>query len=629
MGQDPMLRYFRSAAIVFAIFYLLSCSSIKKASVDPLLQAKAFIKQGEIEKALTLLEDSMDKDPKRLALSNYYRQQAAKSKQFERSISYFKNAVEAKHSKVNEMYYNLAFAYIDKIPSVGPMGAGFLSKRAIKQFQHVLNRDPEDWIATYGIGMNYLHWPDYFKKNDNAMIYLEKATALQKDSDTKPFYILTYIRLGDAYAKNGKLDKAYDVWQKGLKYFPGHQDLVTRNETSKENIGEAIRLLYNPNNSIGEINTDISVLWEAEVPVSLVPLASNPLQQAGIGGQLKGSEIQVGKGKIGLFSWFMRNLPFLSDKSKFKSVDMSSLGIGADGDTHDLASIVAHGMIMGFLSQFEEESAMEARRRADKLSAFHRPFFHEGLGMGYAATASLDDINELQELINALQEIDPNYTRLHLAGAGMWYGLESTNVRKVKDAFQRLGEFGQAYAYEGYGFSQTLFHFKNNPDLIKRGVELGVAQAHNFYHGAGRALWILSGQDLQAFHKRLQLIPEVYRDDAYSGYGMGVAFTKVETPNFVFSYLNQTNVNFDVSLFLTGVSMGLTIRNLGDSEYVSKVLASASPEDRCRAQRALEVGHGTLTSVAKHGGDLHNNWRGRIYNQITAQGPVSQWKACL
>lgn len=617
--------------VFFVIFFsgvIAGCSSVKKEGVDPLDTSRSLIEAGQLEAGLTLFEKSMDEEPHRLDLSNAYRFHASSNKQYERAVSYFKKAIEGKHERVNEMSYNLAFAYIDKIPSVGPMGAGFLSKRAIRQFENVLDREPDDWIATYGIGMNYLHWPDYFKKNDNAMIFLEKSVKLQT-REVKPFYILTYIRLGDAYAKNGFIDRAYGVWNEGLHAFPDHPDLVDRVNTHKDNIANAIRLLYNPNNSIGEINTDISVLWGEDIPDSLVPLTKNPLRQAGVGGQLKSSEIQVGEGKIGLFSWFMRNLPFLSDKSRFQSVDMSALGIDEEGKNHHLASIVAHGMIMGFLSQFEEESPAEARKRADNLSAFHRPFFHEGLGMGYAATASLDNMDELKNLIGKLEKIDPNYTRLHLAGAGMWFGLESGNSMKVKKAFAQLGDFGEAYAYEGYGFSQTLFYFKNNPELIEGGAALGQDAAHNFYHGVGRALWILSGEDTQAFYERIQKIPEAYQMDAMSGYGMGVAFTKIENPDFIFSFLNKADSNFKLDRFLTGVSMGLTIRDVGDSAYVKDMIATASVKNRCQIERALALGQSNLESNRHGKGDLHNDWRRRIQAEIVNEGPISVWKVCI
>ena len=223
--------------------------------------------------------------------------------------------------------------------------------------------------------MNYLHWPDYFKKNDSASTFLEKSLQLQQEEEIRPYFILTYIRLGDAYAKTGEIDKAYEIWQQGLQYYPDHKDLHDRVNTPKDKIGQAMIDLYNPNNSIGEINTDISVLWVADVPNDLVPLKKNSLKQAGVGGLIKGSKAKIGEEKIGLFAWFMRNLPFLSDKNNSANVDMSLLGIDNEGENRDLASVVANGMITGFLSQFEEETPDQARAKADRLTAYDRPLF--------------------------------------------------------------------------------------------------------------------------------------------------------------------------------------------------------------------------------------------------------------
>lgn len=625
-----MIRLTHKAATLLFVMIVQSCSTLNHEALDPLVEARGYIEGGQLESGLALLEKAMKNEPERLALSNYYRFQASKNKQYERSISYFKEAVESNLSEVDEMYYNLAFAYIDKIPSVGPMGAGFLSKRAIKQFEVVLERDPDDWAAVYGIGMNYLHWPDYFKKNDEAIAYLEKTLNLQQRlADMKPYYILTYIRLGDAYAKSGRFEDAYRTWHQGLVHYPEHSDLVSRVNTPTTEIADAIQQLYSPNNSIGKINTDIAVLWESQVPDTLVPLTDNALQQPGVGGLIKGAEVNTGVGEIGLFAWFMRNLPFLSDKAKFQNVDMSSLGIAADGKTQDLASIVAHGMIMGFLSQFEEESAVEARAKSEKLDTFYRPFFHEGLGMGYAATASLDDVGELKNLIVKLKEIDPRYTRLHLAGAGMWYGLESTGRNKVREAFGNLGAFGEAYAYEGYGFSQTLFHFKNRPEVILSGEALGDSAARSYYHGAGRALWILNGRNLEAFGETVERIPLRFRADAHSGYGMGVAFTNVQSPHLIFSLLEEAGDSLDWSQFLVGVSMGITIRDIADDQYIEMILADATSEDACRIHKALDLGRQSLAIASNDGGDQHADWRKRIYNEIVEYASATQWKACL
>ena len=616
-------------AVILLLFTACSMTS-KQAEKDPAEEAKLLIADGKPEDALTFLESAMLDDPTRLELSNMYRQESVKLKRHEESINYFKEQT-AKNNPVNEMFYNLAFAYIDKIPTVGPMGSGFLSKRAIAQFQLVLDREPDDWVATYGIGMNYLHWPDYFKKNDSASKFLEESLALQKQDQIKPYYILTYIRLGDAYAKTGEIDKAYQVWEEGLQNYPDHKDLLDRTQTSKDRIGQAMLDLYNPNNSIGEINTDISVLWEPEIPNDLVPLKKNSLKQGGVGGLITGSKAKLGEEKIGLFSWFMRNLPFLSDKNNSANVDMTLLGIENDAANRGLASVVANGMIMGFLSQFEEETPQQARTKADDLSAYDRPFFHEGLGMGYAATTSLDNVAELKNLINVLNKIDPNYTRLHLAGAGMWYGLEaSPDLEKVKKAFQYLGSFGEAYAYEGYGFAQTLFYYKRNPELLNIGVQLPTESAKSFYHGAGRALWILSGTELSEFTKRLSTLPEQYQADAYSGYGMGIAFTKAEEPELVFSFLNESDLETDhnIEQLLTGVSMGYVIRNIGSSDYVDKILNASSSANQCRITNTIKIAEDALTKVSKDSGDLHSDWRKAIFNELIDSNSAQQWRDC-
>lgn len=616
-----------NTSIAVSLLFLGGCASLSEKQFD-VDTAMSYFDSGDVEGGYAYLERSMEKDPTSLEISNLYRQMAVKNRQQDYAIEYFKTQVEDT-KVVDETFYNLAFAYIDKIPTVGPMGSGFLSKKAIAQFQHVLDRDATDWVAVYGIGMNYLHWPDYFKKNESAVEYLEKAKALQKDGSMRPYYILTYIRLGDAYAKIGEIDKAYETWQEGIALYPGHGDLEDRLSTPRSDVNEIILSVYNPNNSIGEINTDISVLWEETVPESLVPLKRNPLKQGGVGGLLRSAGAAPDGENIGLFSWFMRNLPFLSDKGQFASVDMSALGIAQANGTSDLASKVAHGMILGFVSQFEEDTALEAQNKSDRLQAFSRPFFHEGLGMGYAATASLEDPKQLETLIAQLKKIDPKYTRLHLAGAGMWYGLESNNIEKVQTVFSHLGEFGKAYAYEGYGFAQTLFYYKSNPEILRIGETLDPVSASTFYHGAGRALWILTGNDTSAMKKGFEQIPLPFRSDASSGYGMGVAFTKIDDPEFVFSHFDSNSSQINIDEYLTGVSMGWTIRNLNDSDYVGTMVASASPSTQCGIRRALSAGERSLEAVSdEFHGDLHRDWRNKIHESVGSVNSMSEWISC-
>jgi tetratricopeptide (TPR) repeat protein len=584
-------------------------------------QAQAMFARGDHEAGYVLLETTIEQAPGNLELGNFYRARIVEHGQEDRAISFFKKLTE-RGELPDEAYYNFAFAYIDKIPRVGPMGAGFLSKRSIAQFKIVQERRPEDWIANYGIGMNYLHWPDYFKKTEGALGYFEKCMEIQQSLPLRPQYLLTYLRMGDALVRGGQKDEAYRVWRQGLEKFPGHADLLDRVNTPPERIETAIRELYNPNNSIGAIDTDISILWASTVPASAVPLKRNTLRQAGVGGQLRGADAQLDRSQINLFAWFTRNLPYLSDRGSITKADMSLLGVERGTGLEGRINAIAFGMINGFMAQLEGETVEQLQARARAVDSFTRPFFHEGLGMGYAAAVSLDDIDELKRMEPAMREIDANFERLHLAGAGMWFGLEGArSTEQIAAALRQLGPFGEAYAYEGYGFARTLFYYKTNPEVVQAGTALRAEAAANFYHGSGRAFWILSGADPSQGEQYLQSVPEAYRDHAYSGFAMGMAFTQVDDLPAVMARVAAVTDKERHRHQLAGVAMGLYIRRLGDSEYVETLLAKVGSPDRCIARNLLTIGEAALQASRSGAGDLHSNWRAEIERQIEAQPP--------
>jgi tetratricopeptide (TPR) repeat protein len=611
-----MNRFKRTFVLTIIVALIGGCATTRE-KVDPLELARHQFDAGNADKGFEILEDAILNDRHSLILGNYYRAQCTARAKEDRAINFLKK-LSQDTSSPNEVYYNTAFAYIDKIPRVGPMGAGFLSKRSIAQFRIVYERSADDWIANYGIGMNYLHWPDYFKKTEGTLPYFEKCMELQRGQPLKPQYILTYLRMGDALVRDGHIDKAYDLWREGEKLFPGHPDIVDRLKVPQAEIADVIKQLYLPNNSIGAINTDISILWATTVPTAAVPLKRNALSQPGVGGQIKTAESKMVDADVGLFAWFTRNLPYLSDKGDFKKVDMSPLG-AKKSSSDRLMNIVAHGMITGFLAEMDGAEPAKLRAQAAAADGFMRPFFHEGIGMAYAATVSLDDVSELKNMAKSMTAIDPHFKRLHLAGAGMWFGLESArDPEKVAQAFSYLGSFGEAYAYEGYGFSRTLFHYSTNPDMLNAGNLFRSSAAHNFYHGAGRALWILKGDDVKALRAVVDSIPKEYQNDAYSGYGMGVAFTKLDDPRFVSSFLESGKLDDSLRApFVTGATMGFVIRAVSDPGYWNETLSKYSPTDRCRAKRMVALGEESLAMAEKGGGDLHSNWRGLIAKRVS------------
>jgi tetratricopeptide (TPR) repeat protein len=622
-------RGWRWLALSAVALAFIGCATLSSRKTDIIAKADARFQAGDDEQAFTYLENEMSKDRKDMIVANYYRRKAVEKNKEDRSISFFKKIVQDGKAP-DETYYNFAFAYIDKIPRVGPMGAGFLSKRSIAQFQAVAEHKPDDWVANYGIGMNYLHWPDYFKKTDSAESYFEKCLTLQKGHALRPEYLLTYLRYGDALVRSNQLDQAYETWREGAKQFPNHPDLVDRLSTPKTRIADAIKELYNPNNSIGAINTDISILWAREVPKSAVPLRANSLQQAGVGGQISAASGGVQSNQIGLFAWFTRNLQFLSDKNSFAKVDMSPLGVKQRAANDPLVNSIAHGMIIGMLTELQGDDARQIAVKGAELDGFTRPFYHEGVGMGYAATLSIDDVSELRRFVSEMSKVDPNYMRLHLAGAGMWFGLESEgNIERVQAAFAQLGPFGEAYAYEGYGFARTLFYWKSNPDTLRVGAGFKPEAAHNFYHGTGRAFWILNGADTVAFTSFLAQVPADYREDVYSGFGMGVSFTKPDDPKFVFALPGQIHQNdFDTGEYLTGATMGYTIRSMVDPVYTAGLQSGFASREKCKVDQLVVIGKGGLSTPAVADGDGHYSWRQAIHTQILTQRVADSPGSC-
>jgi tetratricopeptide (TPR) repeat protein len=350
--------------------------------------------------------------------------------------------------------YNLAFAYIDKIPVVGPMGAGFLSKRSIEQFRTALEADGEDWIANYGVGMNYLHWPDYFEKNDSSVAYFERAIEIQEARAARPSDILAYVRLGDALAKAGDAEGAQAAWQRGADRLGAHADLSERLEIDPAKLKETVTEAYNPNNSIGAIDTDISILWAEETPEQVFSLRNpnGPVVVGGVGGQTLPERGDYAEAR--LFNWFRDNLPLLMNRQNADKVDMS--GIGATSG--EGAGLIAYNMIQGFMTQFRGDDDATVIAALAAAPPYERPFFHEGLGMGLGAALDTSADGSLAPFAGRIEAFDPRFDRLHYAGLGMWYGLAPTvNLVRVRDRLAGLDLRGQFYAYEGLGFAVALF----------------------------------------------------------------------------------------------------------------------------------------------------------------------------
>jgi tetratricopeptide (TPR) repeat protein len=623
---------------------LAAAVALADARTAVLAEAEQLAAAGDGNAALDALEVWLGAHPDDIIAGNAYRGIATEANLYDRPIRFLVGQLKAltpcpdeppicpedKPDCAKEIYdrctegapgapaglrYNLAFAYIDKIPVVGPMGAGFLSKRSIEQFRTALEADGEDWIANYGVGMNYLHWPDYFEKNDSSVAYFERAIEIQEARAARPSDILAYVRLGDALAKAGDEEGARAAWQRGADRLGAHADLSERLEIDPAKLKETVTEAYNPNNSIGAIDTDISILWALETPEQVFSLRNpnGPVVVGGVGGQTLPERGDYAEAR--LFNWFRDNLPLLMNRQNADKVDMS--GIGATGG--EGAGLIAYNMIQGFMTQFRGDDDATVIAALAAAPPYERPFFHEGLGMGLGTALDTSADGSLAPFAARIEAFDPRFDRLHYAGLGMWYGLAPTvNLVRVRDRLAGLDLRGQFYAYEGLGFAVALFK-----DAGSQGVELvqrlPFATASTFAHGAGRALWIKYGEDHARVSETVAAFPAQFQADLRAGFGMGVAFTRIDRIDAILRQGAPFHAESPAACmdYLTGAAMGLAIRYQTDPGYVREAMQGGSSEEiRALAPALLQAALDGLDAVQQIGVEMHRNWRGAIRTQL-------------
>jgi tetratricopeptide (TPR) repeat protein len=628
-----------AAPVGLAVVAVMAWFALRPAAPDPhaldlqaIQAATALMTQGKGEAALDAMEKRITENPGSLELGNSYRATSVKTKSYDRSIHFLVTLADATQNPPNGLRYNLAFAFIDKIPVVGPMGAGFLSKKAIKQFQTVLDHEPDDWIANYGIGMNYLHWPEYFEKNDDSMRFFEKCMEIQHRSATKhPYFVLTPIRLGDAYAKVGQVAKAREAWQAGLKDFPNFSDLTSRLALSDAETSSVIKEMYNPNNSIGEINTDVSILWVTALPDSTLPLKRVVIANGGrgIGGQFVADKVDTTDARY--FAWFEKNLPVLMRRQDANKVDMKGLGATTENDTRGVG-LIASDMVRGFMTQFQEEEPATTRQMLDAATPFDRPFLHEGIGMGLAAALDIEADGALGKFEERIAAFDPAFRRLHYAGMGMWYGLAPTvNLVRIRKQFSDLPLRAQIYGYEGLGFAVALFHHGGAAGGLEVAERLPFAAASAFAHGAGRAMWIKYGTDMASFKTALGGLSERLRPDAIDGFGMGVGFTRINHADDIFRVGDAVAqaTGRACTDYLTGVAMGLGVRTAADPGYVEQSLAAADAATTHGAERLRDISQTALHTLQDAQiEEMHGNWRKAMREAIGNLLPTTPTHPC-
>jgi tetratricopeptide (TPR) repeat protein len=218
--------------------------------------AMSAVQANDLGKAMHCLELAIADDPENVRYASEYRQVAIRSKDFDRSIDYFSKLV-ANHPRSANLHLNYGFAYVDKIPAAGSITQVILANNALGEFTKAVEIYP-NWIALYTRGASYLFWPKIFNKAPLGVADLEKALALQKRGPTKPYYVRTYIALGDGYCKTEQMERAKEIWKEGLSKFPNDSRLKDRLALHGDQLVTLIENNFDPNK---RVDTDLREIW--------------------------------------------------------------------------------------------------------------------------------------------------------------------------------------------------------------------------------------------------------------------------------------------------------------------------------------------------------------------------------
>ncbi len=188
----------------------------------------------ELDALLSDMEQRLRTRPGRFGFASIYRARCAMYDQHDRAIDFLVKLVADKPED-QRTRIELGCAYVDKIPTCGGLAAivskGTLARKSLDHFDKVIVDHPSMWVAVYCRGMNHLHWPRALLHSDDAVRDFQRCIELQKldaSSTMRPYFVRTYVALGDAHTKTKKYDEARRAWRDGLAGFPESAELKER-----------------------------------------------------------------------------------------------------------------------------------------------------------------------------------------------------------------------------------------------------------------------------------------------------------------------------------------------------------------------------------------------------------------
>ena len=173
------------------------------------------------------LEQAVAADPENLKLGADYRQLAIAERAFDRSIDLFEKLAKRKGSGPG-VQINLAFAYVDKVPTSGDIRRLYLGRDAMNALTRSIALRPTV-LAYYVRGVINLFYNAFiFHRADKGVTDLTTALGMVDGRTPAPLVLRIYTALGDGYVRLQNVPQARTTWTTALAKFPDDGGLKSR-----------------------------------------------------------------------------------------------------------------------------------------------------------------------------------------------------------------------------------------------------------------------------------------------------------------------------------------------------------------------------------------------------------------
>jgi hypothetical protein len=185
--------------------------------------------------SLADLERAVSADPENLRLGADYRQLVIAAKDFDRSIDFFEKLSKRSGAGPN-VFLNLAFAYVDKVPTSGDIRRLYLGRDAMAAATRSIERQPSV-MAYYVRGQINLYYNNFiFKRVPRGLDDLKKALDLTTAATPPLVVARIYTAMGDGYWRLEDRARAREVWRTGSARFPDDVELKRRLDEDSEKV---------------------------------------------------------------------------------------------------------------------------------------------------------------------------------------------------------------------------------------------------------------------------------------------------------------------------------------------------------------------------------------------------------